>query len=99
MVGIGGLTRVVNHIPFRPLQDADDPAAATRYVPVDHGSYRVSAGQVQRRTAGPAGRIRLHATISEVAEDGLRGGVSERGSSQRFPRFHPRARVYALKEN
>jgi hypothetical protein len=39
------------HIPLWPLQDADDPAAATRHVPIDHGSYRVSPNQVDQRAA------------------------------------------------
>src|SRR5208282_5818268 len=70
-----GLARRVDHVPFRPLQDTDDPAAATRYVPVDHGSYRVSPGQVDRRSTGPAGGSGFHDATNVPGGDGPLGGI------------------------
>ncbi len=73
--------RRVDHVPLRPLQDADDPATATRYVPVDHGSHRVSPGQIDQRAAGWAGRIGFHTPIIEVAAYGPRVGISKQVAS------------------
>ncbi len=74
----GSQVRAIDDIPFRALQDADDPAAATRYVPVDYGRYRVSPGQVQQGAANAAGRVGFHATKREAAGDGPRRGISKR---------------------
>jgi hypothetical protein len=77
-----GGVRIGVGVPFRPLQDADDPAVMTHHVAVDNGSYRVSPGQVHERAASPTSEARFHVVITEAARDGPRGGVSKRvGSS------------------
>lgn len=74
------ILQITGHVPFRPLQDADDPAAATRYVPVDQGSYRVAPGQVHPSAAGRAGRIGLHTTPNALAGHRPRGGIAKRAT-------------------
>ena len=90
------MVRANIHIPFRPLQDADDPAATTHHLAVDHGGYRVPTGQVDQCAAGPAGRIWFHAPIIEVRGDGPGGGISKRvdDAAPSASVGHPRSQRY-----